>query len=187
MKKIITVVFAVCLAAVLLGCATDRPATGNQGGMPTWVLEARRNAPEDVLVGVGTARLATTNQSMATSETRARASITRAMQSMVSDMVTDYTAANEVDPGVAVAFQENITRSLARATLSGTRVVEQNADQTGAWWTVIYFPKTAANRELSQAQAAARLAVPAAIAFDALQRMDNAFDKAADAEWVTFE
>ena len=187
MKKITGVIFTVCLAAIILGCATEKPATGAQGGMPQWVVDARRNAPEGMLVGVGSAKMATTNQSMTMSETRARASITRAMQSMVSDMVNDYTAANEVDPGVAVAFQEQVTRSLARANLSGTRVEEQNSDPTGTWWTVIYFPKTAANREMNQAQAAARLAVPAAIAFDAMDRMDNAFDKAQNSEWATFE
>jgi len=105
------------------------------------------------------------------------------MESMVRDMITDYTAANEVDPGVAIAFQEQITRSISQARLSGARVVEQNSDREGAWWTVIYFNKADVSREMAQAQAAARLAVPAAVAFDALQRMDNAFDRAAREEW----
>ena len=182
MRKITGVILAVCLAATLVGC-TSKPATEAQGGMPTWVVKARNDAPDDVIVGVGTAKMATTNQSMTISETRARAQVIRAMQSMARDMVTDYTAANEVDPNVAVAFQEMVTRSLAQANLSGVRIVEQNSDREGAWWTVVYFNKAQVSREMSQANAAARLALPAAIAFDALERMDNAFDRAAQENW----
>jgi len=183
MKKTVFAVAALWVLLMLAGCATG-PAREADGGMPDWVLRARNNAPEDVLVGIGTARLATTNQSMTFSETRARAQIARAMDSMIEEMITDYTAANEVDPGVAIAFQESITRSLAEAQLSGVRIVEQNSDREGAWWTVVYFDRANVSRELSQAQAAARLAVPAAMAFDALERMDNAFDRAASEEWL---
>ena len=183
MKKIIVGIAVVCVLLMFFGCASQRPARGSEGGMPSWVLNARNNAPQDVIVGVGTAMLATTNQSMNTSESRARAQIVRAMDSMVRDMINDYTAANEVDPGVAVAFQEQVTRSLAQARLSGVRIVEQNSDRDGAWWTVVYFNRADVSREMSQAQAAARLAVPAAIAFDAMERMDNAFDRAAREEW----
>jgi hypothetical protein len=41
------------------------------------------------------------------------------------------------------------------------------------------YSKSAAASDYSAAQAAAKLAVPAAAAFDALARMENAFDKAA--------
>jgi len=182
MKKIIVGIAVICVLLMFFSCAT-KPATEAQGGMPDWVLRARNNAPADVLVGVGTASLATTNQSMNTSESRARAQIVRAMDSMVRDMINDYTASNEVDPGVAIAFQEQVTRSIAQARLSGVRIAEQNSDREGAWWTVVYFDKANVSREMTQAQAAARLAVPAAVAFDALQRMDNAFDRAAREEW----
>jgi len=183
MKKIVFVIAALCALLMFAGCATG-PAKEAEGGMPDWVLRARNNAPEDVLVGIGTAKLATTSHSMTTSESRARTQIARAMGSMVHDMITDYTAANEVDPGVAVAFQEQITRFLAQARLSGVRVVEQNSARDGAWWTVVYFSKADVSREMSLAQAAARLAIPAAIAFDALERMDNAFDHARREEWI---
>ena len=131
MKKFITVISALCLIFALASCTTEKPATGAQGGVPQWVVSARDNAPENVIVGVGTAMLATVNQSMTVSETRARGQVVRAMDSMVRSMVTDYTAANEVDPSVAVAFQQQIETSLARAQLVGARVVEQNADPSG--------------------------------------------------------
>jgi len=147
--------------------------------MPDWVLRARNNALEDALVGIGTARLATTSHSMTISESRARA-----IGIMVHDMITNYTAANEVEPSIVMAFQEQITRSLAQARLSGVRVVEQNSVRDGAWWTVVYFSKADVSREMSQMQVAAGLAVPTVIAFDALERMDNALDQARREKWI---
>ena len=184
MKKIACVIAALCLFFVLIGCASEKPATAAQGGMPDWVLKARRDAPENVLVGIGTANLGTANQSMNTSETRARAQIVRAMNSMVRNMIEDYTASSEVDRDAVVAFQQEITVALAKANVSGARIADQNKDPTSdAWWTVVYFDKSQASREISQAQSAARLAVPAALAFNAEARMDEQFQKAAQEEW----
>ena len=185
MKKISGIVFVVCLLLFFAGCASEKPATGVQGGKPDWVLKAENDAraQEDVIVGVGTASLATTNQSMNTSETRARAQIVRAMQSMVSNMIEDYTVSSEIDPSAAVAFQQEITVALARANLSGARIMAQNADQNGAWWTVIVFNRSQAASTINQAQAAAKLAVPAALAFNAENRMEEMFKKAAEEEW----
>ena len=184
MKKITLGLAALCLLLILVGCASGGPATAAQGGMPEWVLKARRDAPEDVIVGIGTAKLATANQSMTTSETRARGQIVRAMESMIKSMVEDYTASSEIDPTAAVAFQQQIEVSLARANLSGARVIEQNADSSGAWWTVVYFNRSQVSTTISQAQAAAKLAVPAALAFNAEARMDEKFEQAAKENWL---
>ena len=183
MKKIVSIVTVIFVIMILFGCRTDKPATGFEGGMPSWVLKARQDAPEDVIVGIGTAKLATVNQSMTTSETRARGQVVRAMNSMVRSMVQDYTASSEVDPSAAVAFQQQIETSLSKAQLSGARIEVQNSDPNGQWWTVIYFNKANAGNEISQAQAAARLAVPAMLAFRAEERMDEQFKKAAEEEW----
>jgi len=184
MRKTAFGIIALCLIFVFLGCAHDKPATAAQGGMPDWVLKARRDAPENVLVGIGTANMATPNQSMNTSETRARAQIVRAMDSMVKNMIEDYTASSEIDTSAAVAFQQEITVALAKANVSGARIVDQNKDpSSNAWWTVVYFDKSQASREINQAQAAAKLAVPAALAFNAEARMDEKFEQAAKEEW----
>ena len=183
-KNVLTVLFlALILVITLTGCASKKPATGAQGGVPEWVLNARNDAPEDVLVGVGTAKLATVNQSMTVSETRARGQVVRAMNSIVRGMVQDYTASSEVDPVALVAFHQQIETSLAKAQLQGTRVVEQNSDLNGQWWTVIYFDREGVAREISQAQAAARLAVPSMLAFRAEERMDDQFRRAAEEDW----
>ena len=184
MKKLIGMIAALCLLMVFFGCASDKPATAAQGGMPDWVQSARRNAPEDVIVGVGTAKMGTMNQSMNTSETRARAQIVRAMQAVVSNMMEDTDWGSEVDPNAVVSFTSNVTNSLARQTLTGARIVEQNADQTGAWWTVIYYNRSNTANTINQAAAAHRLALPAAINDMMQEKMDEKIREAAKQEWL---
>jgi hypothetical protein len=184
MKRILGVIAVICAIFLIVGCASDKPAKAAQGGMPTWVNDLRKNAPEDVIVGIGTAKLATVNQSMTVSETRARGQIVRAMNSMVKSMIEDYTVSSEVQPSAAVAFQQQIEVSLAKAQLQGARIVEQNSDQNGQWWTVVYFNRSNTRNEINQAQAAAKLAVPAMLAFNAETRMDEKFEQAAKETWL---
>jgi len=187
MKRVLGVIVIIGVIFLVVGCASDKPATAQQGGMPGWVQQYRRDAPEDVIVGIGVAKMATLNQSRTVSETRARGEITRALNSIVKSMVEDYTVSSEVDPSAAVAFQQQIEVSLAKATLQGARIVDQNSDQNGQWWTVIYYGKSYAKDTINQAQVAAKLAVPAMLAFKAEDRMDEKFAQAARAEWLGTE
>ena len=180
MKKFTGVIFAICLALILMGCASRPPASG---GMPTIVANARRDAPEDVLVGIGNAKMSTVAQSRTIAATRARAEISNSMNSMVSNMVRDYTASSEVDPQAALAFQENITVTLSRSSLSGAVIWYEAEDADKNWWCVMHLSKANVAREISQAQAAARLSVPAMASFDAEERMNEAFERAAREGW----
>jgi hypothetical protein len=180
MKKIIAVVSAVCFAAVLLGCASKPPASS---GMPSNVANARRNAPEDVLVGIGNAKMGTDAQSRNIAATRARAEISNSLDSMVKNMVRDYTASSEVDPQAALAFQENITVTLSKSDLSGAVIQFEEPDKSGEWWCVMYLSKANVVKEISQAQAAARLTVPAMASFNAEKRMNEAFEQARKEGW----
>lgn len=182
MKRVFGLIVIIGVIFLVVGCAS-KPATEAQGGMPAWVLDLRRDAPEDVIVGIGTAKMATRNQSMNTSEARARGQVVRAMNSMVKSMIEDYTASSEIDTSAAVAFQQEITVSLAKAQLIGARIVAQNSDTSGNWWTVVYFNRSNTRNEINQASAAAKLAVPALLAFNAEARMDEKFEQAAKEEW----
>ena len=180
MKKIIGIVFVVCLVAVLFGCASKPPASS---GMPPNIVNARRNAPEDVLVGIGNAKMGTVAQSRNVAATRARAEISNSMESLVKNMVRDYTASSEVDPQAAIAFQENITVTLSKSNLSGAVVQFEEPDSDGQWWCVMYLSKANVVKEISQAQATARLKVPAMASFEAENRMNEAFEQAKKEEW----
>ncbi|MDR3130534.1 MAG: LPP20 family lipoprotein [Treponema sp.] len=185
MKRTIVLGLAATLTLSMAGCRSTGGARGGAGlgGVPAFVNEALLNAPEDVVVGIGTYKIGGDMSKMALgktiAETRARADISRQLQTIVKDMITDYTAVAEIDPDAALSFQENITQSLSKAELRGVKTVRMDRDNNGLLWVVMQYDKSAAAQEVNQAASAAKLAVPAAAAFDAIGRMDTAFSKEA--------
>jgi len=148
------------------------------GNVPQFVKDAVKRTPEDALLGIGTAKAASLSLARTTATTRARAEISRQMNTMIQDMVRDYSAGSEVDPAAAISFQENITVALSKSTLTGSAIVDEDQDDNGNYWVVVQLSKANTVKEINQAQAAARLAVPAMASFNAEDRMNAAFDKA---------
>jgi hypothetical protein len=191
MKKACFFVVAVGLALSVIGCGTtgggSAPAPAQTqapalGGVPDFVNEAWANASEDVIIGIGSYKIGTDmskmNTGMTFAQTRARAGIARQLTSIVKDMVNDYTATSELDPSAQASFQENMTQALSKAELKGAKIVKSQTHD-GVLWVVMEYSKSLAAEDFNAAAAAAKLAVPAAIAFDALERMDTAFSKTA--------
>jgi hypothetical protein len=176
MKTII--IFLGCMLA-LFNCASQAQTTSDgralTGGMPQFVNMAVNNAPKDVLVGVGSARIgaAGLGQAQTIAEARARADISRQLNTIVKTAFTDITASSEVSSKDAVSYQESITIALSKSTLTGATIIEADRDGDNNYWVVVFLGKT------SVAQEAARMAAPQAQAFDALEQMDKAFDKIA--------
>jgi hypothetical protein len=189
MKKFTGFYFVPVIALLLAGCAgapaksPGSPLSSGLSGVPAFVNEAYLNASEDVLIGVGTYKIGNDMSKMGTgktfAETRARADLSRQLQSIVKNMVTDYTATSEIDPAAAVSFQETITQALSRSDLRGSRTVRVERDDNGVLWVVQEYSKSSAVAEVNQAANAARLAVPAGAAFNAQDRMETAFSKEA--------
>ncbi|MDR1250485.1 MAG: hypothetical protein LBK63_14450 [Treponema sp.] len=198
MKKMFGFVLIAGMAAALSGCASTggspggppqgspaagSPAAGIQG-VPDFVNAAYLNASEDVLIGVGTYKVgndpARISMGMTYASTRARADISRQLDSIVKNMVIDYSANSELDPDAALSFQETITQALSKSELRGARPIQSQTDANGVLWVVVEYGKSSALTEaVNPAVAAAKLAVPAAAAFDALSRMDTSFSKGA--------
>ena len=174
MKKL-NYIIAIAITTLVLLSSCASPST-QRNGLPDIVRNARRNAPEGVLIGIGSASLATQSQSKSIAETRARAEISRAMDSIVRDMVRDYLASSEVSPNDSLAFQENMTVTLSHSRLHGA-VINEEDWINGTYYVVMYLSKTDVVREINQAQSAARLAVPAMASFNAEDRMNAAFDR----------
>jgi hypothetical protein len=192
MKTLSTLVLITGLAIAVIGCASTgdsasggAPSSRGLGGVPQFVNDAYLNASEDVLVGIGTYKIGSDPAKISTgkpfAETRARADISRQVQTIIKNMILDYTAQSELDPAASLSFQETVTQSLSKADLRGAKVVQSQTDENGLLWIVMEYSKSAALSDdaINQAVAAGKLAVPAAAAFDALSRMENAFDKAA--------
>jgi len=197
MKKMNVIVTVLVLAVILLascgstggGGGSSAPANAPAaaaapapverkvaGSYPDFVKDAVMNAPEDVLVGIGSAKLAATQDALArtTATTRARAEISRQMNTIVQDMIRDYSAASEADPTAAISFQENITTALSKSQLTGSKVVAFDKID-GTTWVVVHLGKSSLVEEINQSQAAAKLAVPAMASFNAEERMNAAF------------
>ena len=191
MKRIVGITVVLCMALAFIGCASQSKSTAPTaaaasaakerkvgGNVPQFVKDALKKAPEDALVGIGTARAASLSLARTTATTRARAEISRQLNTMIQDMVRDYSAGSEVDPSAALSFQEVMTVALSKSTLTGSVPVEEDSDDNGNYWVVVMLSKTNTVNEINQAQAAARLAVPALASFNAEDRMNAAFDRA---------
>ncbi|MDR2491013.1 MAG: hypothetical protein LBD20_06385 [Spirochaetaceae bacterium] len=190
-KKLIFLLTAGLTLCIAAGCASKKPAQGSAAalahrkvpnGFPDFVKAAIKNQPEDAVIGIGVAKLGSLNQSMIVSATRARADISRQMNTLVKDMVTDYQASSELDTSSALSYQENVTVALSKSKLAGAAVVDQNEDSQGRVWTIVSMNKTRIVEEINQAAAAAKLSVPKMAAFDAAARMDKAFNKLTEEE-----
>jgi len=187
MKKLYLFLCVLAVMLVVASCGSSPASsssgqTANQGrransSIPLSIRDAMKNVPEDALIGVGTAKMATLNQSRTISSTRARAELSRQMDSIVRDMVRDYTAGSEVDHSAVLSFQENITVALSQARLVGATIVEEDEDTKGNYWTAVMLSKNGAVNEINQAVAAAKLKVPKMASFDAEARMNAAFDR----------
>ena len=198
MKKIIGVTVALCFALGFVSCGSSPKNTSSAaapaaetaklperrvgGTVPQFVKDAIKKAPEDALVGIGTAKAASLSLARTTATTRARAEISRQMNTMIQDMVRDYSAGSEVDTKAALSFQENMTVALSKSTLTGSSIVDEDQDDNGNYWVVVMLSKVNTVKEINQAQAAARLAVPAMASFNAEDRMNAAFDRAYGSE-----
>jgi len=179
-KRTIVMVLGIALVALFFaGCKSKPdPVVETKSGVPEFVRRALRDASEDVLIGVGSYK-GEGGSAKTYAETRARADISRQLNTVVKNMITDYDARSEQDPKAVLAFQESITEALSKSTLNGSRTEDFDTID-GTTWAVVSYSKSAAAREvLSASQAAARLAPSAAAAFDAKARMNNAFDEIA--------
>ncbi|MDR0683654.1 MAG: hypothetical protein LBF83_00775 [Spirochaetaceae bacterium] len=186
-KKNVVLGLAVVLALLLAGCGSAPPpaaaaASKGLGGVPSFVNDAYLNASEDVLIGIGTYKVGNDASKVGVgktfAETRARADLSRQLSTIVKNMVNDYTATSEIDPDSALSFQEDITQTLSKSDLKGAKTIKMDTEN-GLLWVVMEYSKSAAANEVNQAASKAKLAVPKAAAFDALERMDAAFDKEA--------
>jgi len=180
MKKTYLVIAALLVALMVVACGSTGPSGGTTpqqssgSGLPDIVRRARQNRPEGVVIGIGSSNLGSQSQAKGAAETRARAEIARALESMVTNMIRDYQAASEADPSAQLSFQEEITTTLAKSKLQGAEIVDEDY-VNGVYYVVIHLDKNRAAREMNNAvQSAAKLAIPAMASFNAEERMNDA-------------
>jgi hypothetical protein len=198
MKKIAVVFVVLCVMFAVVGCATTATTSGGgtagmsrvPGSFPQFVKDALMSVPEDVLVGIGVyntgGQASRLQQGITIAQTRARADISRQLNTMIQDMIRDYTAGSEQDSSAGLSFQENITVALSKSELTGA-IPKEIDEVDGKVWAIVWLEKSNAAANINQAQAAARLAVPAMAAFNAEDRMNEAFGRQASQEYQSNE
>lgn len=160
------------------GQASAAPAERNiRGTVPQFIIDAVNNTPEDALVGIGTGNFRLESDALKYVPLRARSEILRQVESMMRDMLRDYSSTSEVDPDATLAFQEGFTRSLAEGKLKSAQVTNMNKTQNGSYWIVAVMPKGDVKEAVNHAAAAAKQKVPKMASFDAEARMDEEFEK----------
>ncbi|GHV83108.1 hypothetical protein AGMMS50212_04480 [Spirochaetia bacterium] len=194
MKKLLAIL---CVAAVItaVSCASKpsvksgsqaaeaannaAPRKVNGSSVPDFVQKALMGAGQDELIAIGAAKMSSISMSLTTANTRARAELSRQLNTMIKNMVTDYTAESEGSPETAVNFQENITQALSKSRLTGATVIAQDQGSDGTYWVVVSMSKSDVANEINEAAAQAKLNNSAMKAFDAQTRMEAAFAKMA--------
>ena len=172
---------AMAAAAVLAACGSI-PGIGIGGGrgsdpVSDFIMEARMRAPENAILGIGSSTHSNRSLARATAETRARAEITRALDSMVNNMITDYTAGSEAEQRALLQFSETITQALARSQLRGAIIHDEISINGEQIVIVLLSAQNSINEIMSANASAAALAPHMANAQWALERMENAFEQ----------
>ncbi|MDR2601028.1 MAG: hypothetical protein LBC53_01040 [Spirochaetaceae bacterium] len=173
MKKKGILFTAVVMAAAFfaVSCATTSQKINPQ--WPSFVL----NPPENpaLIYGTGAYKMsseADQGVALSISENRARVSITQKISSIVENMITDFSSGNEGDE--IKKYTESISRTLARAQLSGTKV-EKREVVGNTLWVLLSMPAEAAKQAAVKAVAENP---NKKFSQDAEKRMDEAFSKA---------
>jgi len=189
---IIIILIILIMAVVLVSCVkkTSKPsakpsATPQRkiaGNVPKSLKEAIMKAPDDVIIGVGAARMATQSMAMTVAQTRARADISRQINSVVQTMVTKYTADSNASPEDKVVFTETITVQTSSATLNDTVVLEIDTDNDGYTWAAVSIKKESVADQISHSAAEAIITVPAMSSFDAKASFNEVFGEIFDVE-----
>jgi len=180
MKKAVFCAAAACLS--LAACASkpasqQPPVSQTTGTLPGFVQQWVREAPEDVLYGIGSAKHGTESLSKQTATQRARVEIAQQMNITVQAMVQDYSAGSEEDTSAVLQFSEVVSRSITEADLSGSKVWGYDKAADGTVYVMVTYNVADAVKlmqdQVDQAAALAKLAPAAAANFAAQDKLDQ--------------
>jgi hypothetical protein len=181
MKKNHGVYFVLFAVILVMGCASkpDSSYAGSENpNIPEFVLNPP--AEEDVIFGIGSAKLSSTNLSIAAADARARQSLAFTLQAHVQAMIVDYArdAGNQGNMA-SLELVETVGRQLTDETLTGAAVVKREQTPDGAFWVLMSCKKSDAARTAAAIidSEAARYAEFKAL--EALKMMDAQLSKSA--------
>jgi PBP1b-binding outer membrane lipoprotein LpoB len=143
MKRKVTPIIGIVLLVVLVlaGCSSSPEPTPAQA--PSDVPSFYLNPPQadDAIYGVGSAKMATLDNSRRMSIARAREDIAFQMNAAIEAAIVDYSQEAGVDGGnQVISFVETISRQVTETTLQGTRTEEVAQSADGTVYALVSFP-----------------------------------------------
>ena len=119
MKK--TLLSSISMILLFSACASTKSKPVREKDVPDWYL----NPPkvEGKYIGVGDAERPQINLSKTVATTRAKAEVSRAIETQMSTMVKSYLQASGLGNNAsAVEFTEDVTKSVSSTTLKGCQI-----------------------------------------------------------------
>lgn len=140
-RNLIIIGSLLMIFAMMAGCASVEEVTERRD-LPEWFL----NPPvsEDVIYGMGMAKMSSDSLSRDTSIARSRKDVALQVSTRVQSMLTDY--AQESGTGDAtqvLTFVESITKQVADVELKGAVTEKVYAANDGNWFSMVSYPKNA--------------------------------------------
>jgi hypothetical protein len=150
MKRIIPVSLILACVLLIAGCGSAPAPQSGGSDMPDFVL----NPPtqDDVLYGIGSAKLATQQLSMTMADSRARQSVAFQLRTNVQAMITDYARqSGTMEESTALELAEVVGRQLVNVELSGAKVVKREVMKDGTFWVLMSYSKPEAAQTAAKA------------------------------------
>lgn len=133
------VIAAVAILSLVIGCASTSSgvtSTGVPTDLPDFMLKPPKN--RDALYGIGQAKSADSAMALTTAKNRALVSLAQQINVNVQNMFTDFTqTAGVAGSEQILQFQQNVTRNLTQAKLSGAQIEEQYIAKDGTWFVLM--------------------------------------------------
>jgi len=141
MKKNVIVISALLALVLLAGCASGGgEKVKERRDLPDWFL----NPPvsEDVIYGLGMAKMSSDSLSRDTAIARARKDVALQVSTRVQSMMTDYAQeAGAEDNTQTINFVESITKQVADVELRNAVTEKVYASVDGNWFAMVSYPK----------------------------------------------
>ena len=153
MKKNLAFIGSIIMLITLIaGCASEPaaavPEPEKRRDLPSWFMVPP--VAEDVIYGLGMAKLSSDSLSRDTAIARARRDIATQVNTRVQTVMTDYAQEAGVDGGSQlISLVESITKQISDVELKGAVTEEVYPAMDGTWYAMVSYPKAGMTEEIA--------------------------------------
>lgn len=138
-RNLIIIGSLLMIFAMMAGCASGEKVQERRD-LPEWFLSPP--VSEDVIYGLGMAKMSSDSLSRDTGIARARKDVALQVSTRVQSMMTDYAQESGTgDAAQVLTFVESITKQVADVELQGAVTEKVYAAVDGTWFAMVSYPK----------------------------------------------